>query len=346
MTAVHPGANNTFVQHPEASGNLAVGFARDPKTFAYARYAQIIPATKTSGLYMELTTEEAGRADLNRSRWAPGSDSPDHGDTEKFEFKEFACQRYAEQTKLPIEAVQQADFKVDAIQMQVAAQKLVTGRTMEIVTAMTADANYDSSHILTCGSGGDITGMTGSMVASTAARGDIKRALETGAELIRKATLGAVKLEDLRFVISPEFARKLGGSNEITEFIKGSPDAKDYIFGKLGANSYYNLPAKLYGIEVVVEDAVKVTSARGATKVTADVMPEATPVLIARPGSLVGLEGAPSFATVALFVWKDSDMLVESREDSWHRKWEGRVTDWRQAKVIAPISGIKYKSAS
>ena len=51
MVAQFPSSTNVFVRDHAASGNLIVDFSRDPKKFAVASYAQIVPVVADCCIY-------------------------------------------------------------------------------------------------------------------------------------------------------------------------------------------------------------------------------------------------------------------------------------------------------
>lgn len=348
MTAVHPGGSNTYIPSTEATNNLVVDFSRNPKSFAVNKYVQIVPVTKDVGRYIEMTIEEAGRV-LNTSladhQWPDGDDAPDfHGNTEKFEFKEYATKRVAYGYRIGSKAAKQAAWDILAQHGRIKAQQAMTGRTQLAVTLATTTGNYPSaSHYSAVAS---ISGNAGKWDESTTARQDIRRSINYGVDIIRQATLGAVNLDEIKLVMSPGCARKTAGSQELVDYLKGSPDALAYVKGKLGPNAQYGLPEYLYGVEIVIEDAVKVTSRKGASRTTSYVLGDATPFLCSRPGGLVAAQDAnetPRFSTLSCFMYEE--MTVESKYDTDNRVNKGRIVEDYAMKMTAGLAGFLFTSA-
>lgn len=348
MVAAFPSGNNTFVKDHEGSGRLVIDFSRNPKKFPLNNYIQIIPTKKTAGYYLEMTVEEAGRllnSDGAEFDWPDGADSPDGTDgTESFEFKEFRTQRKAYAVRLGDQAVDQAGWNISQAHLNIKAQQAMTSRTQDVVTALTTTSNYSSSHYSAAAS---ISGCSGTWAASTTARQDIKRSLNYAALKIMQDTLSAVSIEDLRLVIGPDDASALSLTQEIVDHIKGSPDALAQVRGELpGRNVLFGLPDRLYGFEVVIENSAKTTTRKGATTSKSFIWPSGTAVMCARPGGLVGVADTPNFSTAALFVYDKEEMLIEQKHDDWNKRHQARITDNRQAKVIAPVSGFVFTSIS
>ncbi len=189
-----------------------------------------------------------------------------------------------------------------------------------------------------------IAGNTGNWAQSTTARQDIKRSFNEAAEVILDDTLAAVDINDLMVVINSRLASNMSLTQEIVDYIKGSPEALAQVRGELpGSNTFYGLPDKLYGFPLIVEKSRKVTTHKGATTARSQVLPNATPFMCARPGGLVGVQNAPNFSTVAIFV--QEEMTAETKRDDDNRRTKARIVDTYVAKMIAPVSGVLYTGA-
>jgi len=347
MTFQYPSSQGVFVKDHAASGNLVVDFSRNPNEFAINQYAQIIPITKPSGYYLEMTVEEAGRilnTDLAEFEWPDNADAPEDTDgTESFEFKEFRARRKKYGFRLGDRTVDSSSWDIVAQNGSIKAQQAMTARTQATITELTTASKYAASHTSDVTT---ITGNTGKWSASTAARQDIKRSLNHAANVIRQDTLGAVKPDQLILVISPDLAKDMSETQEIVQLVQQSPTAYAYVKGDLAdqnRNIAYGLPPKLYGYDVVVEDAYKTTSRKGATKVTSSVLPAATPFICSRPGGLIGTYGSPSFSTCTIFILEE--MTVETLHDVNNRLTRGRVVeDWASI-LTAPVSGFLFTNA-
>ncbi len=345
MPAVFPSSHDVFVRSHEASGKLVVDFSRNQKDFAVNRYTQLIPADQVAGYFMRMTVEEAGRilrTDLADFAWADGQVAPTgHDGLESFEFFDFRCERFAYSVMLGDLTIDQATWDVLAQHSRIKAQQAMTARTQAAITAFTTAGNYAASHRLNVPA---IGGNTGNWTQSTTARQDIKRSFNEAAEVILDDTLAAVDINDLMVVINSRLASNMSLTQEIVDYIKGSPEALAQVRGELpGTNTFYGLPDKLYGFPLIVEKSRKVTSHKGATTARSQVLPNATPFMCARPGGLVGVQNAPNFSTVAIFV--QEEMTAETKRDDDNRRTKARIVDTYVAKMIAPVSGVLYTGA-
>ncbi len=342
MANVYPSASNVFIRDHDASNKMVVDFARNINDFAVNRYVQVVPTKKTAGYYLEMTIEQAGRVqneDLSDTVWPDGAPAPDGMDgLESFGWKPFSTKRHIFPFVLGNLTVEQASWDIVAQHSSIHSRRAMTSRTQKCITALTTQANYPSGHVL------DVTGISGNSgnwLQSTTGRQDIKRTLETAIELILDATLSAVDPDDLQLVINTPLAAYLSQTQEIADYIKGSPEAYAQIRGELpNRNKFYGLPDKLYGVHIEVEKTRKVTSRKGATRAVSPVLPTATPFLCARPGSLIGIEGAPSFSTCTLFAY--TEMEVYTKADKDNERTMGRVVENHTAIITAPTSGILF----
>jgi hypothetical protein len=342
MAAVAPSGFNTFVPDHDATNKLVIDFARNQKDFAVNKYAQIIPCKAVTGWYLKMTVEEAGRildTNLDDVVWPDGNAAPEfENETETFEFLPFRTRRYAWGFNLGALTAEQASWDIVAQHASIKARRALTARTQKVVTALTTTANYDSSHLMDVRA---ISGNSGKWSESTTARQDVKRSLQTALELISDDTLDAVSQDDMILVINSALAAALSQTQEIVDYIKGSPDALAQVRGELpGGNVRYGLPGKLYGVPLVVEGTRKVTSKRGATTARSQVLPTANAVLCSRPGGLVGVEGSPSFSSVAIFA--QEEMTTERKTDADNRRVVARIVENYDVKLIAPAATVLF----
>jgi len=344
MTAAYPSSTNVFVPDHAASGKLVVDFARNIKDFSVNEWCQIIPVKKVVGLYLTMTIEEAGRiqqTDLANFAWPDGADAPKGDDgAESFEFQTYRTERRAFPVRLGDLTIDQASWNLTAQHASIKARQAMTARTQLAVTAATTSGTYDSSHRL------DVTAITsnsGSWAESTTSRQDIKRSLNTAANLLLLDTLNGIRINDLMVVINPTLAAEMAECQELVDYLKHSPDALAQVRGELpGKNVMFGLPDKLYGFPLVVEATAKVTSKKGATRAASYILPTSTPFMCARPGGLVGVADSPNFSTHCLFAAEE--MTVETLKDVNNRYQVIRVVENIVAKVVAPVSGVLFSN--
>ncbi len=345
MAAAFPSGMNTFVPSFDATGQLIVGYSRKPKDFPLNEYVTLIPVKRSTGYYLKLTPENAARilsGNVADFVWHDGNDAPSgEWNTESHEFVQYFTTRYAFPFRLGYKAVQQADWKILAVHAANVAQQAMTGRTLNVVTKLTTAANWPSAHTSATATA---LGVGGDLGAGTGADPRIKKAINKMAQQILKATLGVVRPRDLKLVMSPVLADRLGRSQEMHDYVKSSPFALAQIRGDSPSqNGVWGLPDQIYGVPVVVEDAVRVTSRKGATLTSGFIFPDNGLLMVARPGQLV-MEGGRAFSTAVLFMFEE--MTVESKDDPDNRRNQGRVVEDYAAELASTISGYYLQDAT
>ncbi len=349
MTAVYPSGTNTYV--PELTDRLVVDYSRNIKKFPLNQYVQIVPVELNKGYYLRMTREEAGRVMNTDGRdfmWPDGNDRPEHNnELESHDFVPYLTYRRDFGFNVGYLASQQASWNLKQRNAKNKAEQAMRVRTQLVISAATTSGNYDASHVSAV-SGGSITGTTGKWDDSTTARKDIKRSLDYAAEKIITDSLNGVEPEDLMLVVSMGAARKMSVSQEIVDYIKGSPAALAELRGETpGRNSYFGLPNKLYGYDIVIENTVKTTTRKGAATTTkSPILPDSTPFMCSRVGSLVseGGDGAPNFSSYVLFM--KEEMTVEEFDEPKHRKISCHVAEDYVAAVVAPITAFLFTGAT
>jgi hypothetical protein len=348
VTQVFASQYNTWVPSFEDSNRLLVDFSRNPKDFSLNKYIQVVPVKKTIGYYLKMTLEERMRlldTKLSNFSWADGDDAPlGKMQTESFGFNQFNCQRFAYPFSLGDMAIEQAAWDISSQHLDIKAQQAMTARTQLVYNVISAT----NGAIF----GSNVSNVTAEKwVNATTANLNIKRSLDTAVNGILKGTGSVVKLNQLQLVMNPATAKAMAESQELVDYLKGSPTALAFVRGETSegaeqAHALFGLPPVYAGLKIVVEDAVKVTSRKGqATLAQAYVAGDGVAFITARPGGLEGHYGGPSFSTVTVFIYDKDDMSVEVKHDVENRKVNGRVVDTFSPIVTAPISGWYFYNA-
>jgi hypothetical protein len=350
MAQVLPGGNNTFIPSHEASKRMIVDYVRNPKAFAYADYIQIVKCPQRVGYYLKMNNDEAGRVlddQGDEYLWNDGADAPSGRDgTAEHEWEPFITARRAFPFTLGQLAVDQASWKIDDVHRAYMAQKAMTVRTMNAVKVLTTAGNHLSSHVLDVTDGTDIPGNTNTWATSTSARKTIQRSINQGIEKCLDDTLASLNFDDFVLIISDSLAKEIAVCQEIVEYLRQSPFALAQIKGELrdsNPNAEYGLPEKLYSVRLVVEKTRRRTNKRRATRVTTRVMPAATPVLAARPGTIEGSYGGPALSAVTCFAYEE--MTTETKRDKDNRRITGRVVEDYIHIMTAPESCVLFQNA-
>lgn len=343
MTYVYPSGGpvgNTYVPSFEASGEIVVNYSRNPKDFALNSYITLTPVQKSTGYFLQISPDNSMRILSTTSSdfvWPDGNDAPTGTwNTEAFQFAAYSTVRYNYPFRLGYKAVDQAVWKIVAAHAAMAAQQAMTSRTLEVNTLLDAAGSYAATHIFSATTSGG-----GFWSAGTAANPIIKNSLNYAAQIIQKDTGGVVRPRDLVLVISPAAATQMASSQEIHTYLAQSPAALAQVRGDVPSqNGLWGLPDVLYGYRIVIEDGVYGSTPKGAQTFSPGYIKDVnTAWLLARPGQLVGVEGAPSYSAAHIFVYEE--MTVESKDDPDNRRHTGRVVDDRGAVMVAPASATK-----
>ncbi len=156
-----------------------------------------------------------------------------------------------------------------------------------------------------------------------------------------KSTLSVVRPKDLVLVINPEVAGKMSESDEVHQYIKESPDAMAQLRGDVPSqNGKFGLPDFLYGIKLVIEDAVYIDDPKGATAAPDFICSGDEAYMLARVGGIEGKFGSPSFTTVSTFM--KEEMTVETKRDDDNRRTKSRVVENYDVEITAPSSGFRF----
>lgn len=343
MAYAYPSQTNVFLPSYEASGKLTIDYSRKPSDFRVMSYLQMQKVTKTTGKYLVFQPNQAGyipTTTLNEWRWPDGQDGMAHNDNWKaFQFSPYNCDRYKFDWSVGNLTLDMADFDLVANLSAMAAQQCMTARSVAAATILNDSSQFGGTATATVAGGG---------LWSASAQTDrfIAKSLIYGAQQIQKATLSAVKISDLHLVINPVLAGKMSQSGEIAQFLAQSPFALPFM--KDGADADFvaswGLPPRYQGVRIVVDDTTKNVAGRGSAINSSYVLSDTQAALVARPGSLVAPEGAPSFSFITIFM--QEEMTVEVMRDTNNRRTVGRVVEnWDMAST-APAAGFLFTSCS
>ncbi len=158
---------------------------------------------------------------------------------------------------------------------------------------------------------------------------------------IKRDTGSVVNPDMLSVVVNPVTAFGTGQSQEFRSYLSNQVDAIKFLQGALPTpQRLWNLPEKLYGFPMFVEDAVVNRGPPTANDDFANnsfLMPDGNAVMLGRPGDLVGSEGTQDYSTVQFFMYEE--MSAESFTDTKNRNILNRVTEQYDVQVVAPASG-------
>jgi hypothetical protein len=316
------------------------------------QYATLIESDKPTGYYAKFDKSQAYRVEnVDKFQWAFGAERP-QGDFNlaSHNWVPFAVKRWQYSVDLAEEQVANADWDVKLKYTHQIANQLMVARTKRSVTAITTTSNWattadeemSANHYDTATNIGG-----GKLDVGTSTVPYLRKALDSAADLIQLDTGGAVQHDQLFVVMNPTDAKRISASAEMHDYLKGSPDARDEITGANGPNAKYGyrLPTKLYGYNVVVENASIVTNVKGATLARSYIWPTGTIGIMARVGSLQSSINTPNFSTYGI-VWYKDEMTVEEFHDVKNRRFTYAVSEATAEILLSPVSGYLITSAT
>lgn len=333
------GGLNTFVPtFSEATGLIQTEFTRNVKSFALNRYSKLVPVSTVSGYYLKINSDEAVRViDEKDFRWAYGEDRPT-GVNNDFDFAQFTTKRFERGFYIPYETAKVAAWDIVAQHARSRATQLMTLRTQRMLTALTDSTAWPSVSYFADGDA--LIGTTtndGIYNGDSATATGIQTFFQKAIEKIMVNTGGAVQPQDIICVMGPETAHKLSRTAQLRELIKYTQGVQ--LMQGAGNYSRYGLSPSLFGIgDIVIEDAVKVTTQKGATRSASYILGLDKVLFLSRPQGLVGVEGGANFATVTNFVYED--MTVETFDDPRNRRTVGSIVDNSVPELTAPLAGL------
>ncbi len=351
VTPRYVSATNGFI--PGATGQV-IGFLRTPGKFKLLEYAQLVKSTRKGGdgwpvcLFTTIDPDAPTRLVTDQEfAFEDGDDAPEGaGMMVNFVTTEVRMFRRAYPYRIGEQAASVTDlFPVLPVYRQIALMEAMTNKTARVWSLLDNPVNWGSN----TADANVLNGGKGKWSQASATEGSpfylaIKRSLTNAILQINLATNSVVQPEDLRLVISPILAEACGNSGEMTDYLKSSPFAKAAQEGKEdGRNGRWGMPATYQGVDIIVEDASRVSERPNALGTAATgnrgyIKGSSNAVLLSRQGGLDGVEGAPTFSTLQIYYYK-YEMAVEERFDEWNKRHDGRVLDQFKEVLAANRAG-------
>jgi hypothetical protein len=332
--------SNTYIKDHAATGRMVVGYSRNIKSFGINRFVQFKKVTKDKGYFLEVNQFNAARivaSNLNEYVWPDGQPRPVlNNNGIEFRYRDYETIRRNFGQNTGKKASDQADFDLIGLTEDELSFKAMLSRSIQVYATLGLAGNWDIGHRV------DVTTIPGSgqWSAALGTAPFIQNAINFGCNRILLDTIGKVKKEDLILNFNPNTANRISSTQEIRDHVKQSPVAIEQVKGT-GNFSQWGLPNQLYGVNLNVDDTVKVTSPRGATNVVTDfACPDGVAYLTSRVGGLEAPKGGPSFSSVTCFCYEE--MTVERKYDPDDRLSKNNVVDDVVALMTAPASCFAF----
>jgi hypothetical protein len=337
-----PGGQTTYV--PTLSNDLAVIFARSE--FPINRYIGRRKVDKMVGYWRQMKNDNQVRAVRPEDfYWPIGNDAPKlTTGNDAFTFQPYACKRYGYVSELGYEDVEQGAWDVLAETSMYRQSQGMTARSVRVATALTTSTNYPTANY--AATSGAISG-SGAWKSGTSSAPYIKVAVQYMQNLICQGTNGVVTPDDLILVMNPTTATtQVAQSQEFIDFLKQSPDSLSIFDGK-NFNMRWGLPPSIYGVQLVVDDTVKTTSAvnpASSTYTPAYTLPDNAVVMLTKQNAIKSAVGN-AFSTFQILEYTPG-FEVFVYNDVKNRRYDVQVVENAAEVVFAGVSGFYIASVN
>lgn len=337
---VAPGASNVVIPSWEASGKLQVELVRNQKAFPINRYLNIRPTQLMVGRYLRLDPDVPSRllnADDRDHLWPLMADRPKgYFNPALFRYDNFNCERRDYPFIIGSETVQQSPWDVIAAQSRIAVHQMMTARTSKVLSVLTDSSQWGANTDTATNLGGGKWDSSHNTSGNTY----IMNTLLAAKQAVNKSSNGLLQEGSLQLVVSPGLAAKMAETDEIRNYVKGSPDAYRFMTGDQSLVDNWQLPARYCGINIVVENTVQNTADMGLTASRSHVLGDTTAILMSKPEGFDtgGDSEAPIFATATLFTFED--ITIRHWIDDKERRHEGDVVTNYGVAMTATATGF------
>lgn len=343
----YPGGSNTYIPSWEATG-LMIKYTRSPQYFRINKYVKELQVPRDQGYYLTLGGDDPYRVQsINDYLWDDSVDAPGgRQERQAFGFVAYRTARYCFPFNLGRKSVEQAEWPILAEHAAMAAAKAMTVRTLINTTLMTTTSNWTGSW------GTNYSAASGAWSTSSIANSYIQADINTAMIAIEQASGGIVTDEEaLHITLNPTLARQISKSPEYKQYITGSPDALAAITDQRNPNRRYGLAPFLYGLGLVVENAVVVTTPKSGnvpsppSQTRSYVFPATSAVITSKPQGIVQSDNQTlDFSTLAFRFYEQ--MTTEQKSDPDNRREVGRVVEDYAAVLQAPQTGYDITTIS
>lgn len=354
MAFKYTGQFNSYVA--KATGQV-IAFARDPKKYKLNKYSQLIKADADLFLYYKIHPDDFVRHVRDQGAvWIDGQKRPEKtGQRIRHDTVEGQCIRRDYDFQVGWKTLKVADYNVLLANTKAAENEAMIAWTQEALTLVEDSANWASNTA-------DAADLAGGAQWDQGTPEDpvIKKTLLDLAEQITLNTNGIAgdfeNEDDVKLILllAPQAARRMATTPEIHAIYKESQYTDALIKGQAAnTNAIWGLPAKLYGYDVVVETAVRVSERAQADGDAAALTGSPAPrrfikdfssaVVLSRPGTLDGEIGAPNYSTLQRY-YNQSELKIQIFDDAKHEYTDGHIVRDGVTKLAAPATGYLIRN--
>jgi len=343
----YPGGSNTYIPVWEATG-LIIKYTKTPQYFRINRYVKDMKVPKDQGYYLTLSGDDPYRVlNVNDYLWEDSTDAPGgRQERQGFGFQPYRTARYCFPFSLGQKSVDQAEWPIVAEHAAMAAAKAMTVRTMLMEQIAVTTGNWTGTW------GTNFGAVSASWSASTTTLNTIQKDINTAMIAIEQATGGIVSDEEaLHITLNPTLGRGISVSGEYKTYIQGSPDALAAITDQRNPNRKYGLAPFLYGLGLVVENSIVVTTPKSGnvpsppSQSRSYIWPTANVMISSKPSGLTASDTQTlDFSTFAMRFYEQ--MTTEQKSDPDNRRTVGRVVEDYVVTLQAPQTGYLFTGNS
>jgi hypothetical protein len=336
----HFGGGSSYIPTLELSGNLSVDYGRNLDQLIN-RVVRKTPVKQARGAYLHFNPLAQARLNNHPQSnvWAPGTlRQTGFHNTQEFVQRTYQTERYDYPTTLDKRSVDLANWPVMKSHTARLGQQATTAQWLLVANKLFNVANYPSTHTATA------TALNGSGFTSGGTTSDprIKNTLDAAMQVITRSTLGRVRWGTASVLINSTTALAWSKTRELREYVMQNPDAIRNIILEKGDKNYnanYNLPARLYGFNLVVDD-VYYNSANeaNASETGTQVVPDNQALVFLAEGDLEQEDGVASYNTCHVFTLEDYN--VQAKDDEWNRLVFMNVVMDYAVEIVSPPSGF------
>lgn len=357
-----------YMGDSESQKRYLVGFTLNEEKYALNNIVTVAGVDKPKFFYQRFYSQDfvrvphAAGIDL---RWADGADRPRAQEGPRFTNEPVEVFRYGDMTFLGDMAEDVSDmgslitFHQTAFSNQFMIRRAIAAHT-ELTTstnyptagtthyyatwtALIADdtaQGYSSGYF---GTSGTHYGYSGTLTDPL-----LGKMIKHGVKQIQKRTNGQVTQKDLVLYMNPNTADRLANSQEIRTYLAQQAGSLAVLQGKEpSVFDTMGLPTPLYGLKVLVDPTVKVTTKQDHTNDDTQqyVVQDGLISIIARPGSVTGIPGSAPFGSLTLWQHKKYAMKPSTFPDPENRRVKIGFEDMYAVKLVAPEATFTIANA-
>jgi len=342
-----PGPNTVYVPSFDDSANLIISYSRNEKDFMLNQYVQMVTVDKRVAVYLKFNPKDQARVPFAQAQssqgnfaYVPGQRRSlmDGQDTNtRIGWIPYSLNPFSLKGSIDYHTAEQAAYDVKSQILNDLAFKCMILRTRRVNGLMLDTTQYATNHT---GTATVIGGGLWSM--GTLNNPYIKQSVQSIRNQILLDTLGKVMPKDMYVLINPNLAKAAADSQEIHTYMAQQANSDKMLDGShFDMNENWGLPARLYGIKLIVEQT-GYTSKLESTNVNNDtitfVQNDTDAFFGARPGSINGQNGGTSYCSVIMLSYKGEEMTPESYDKPEDKLLDFYVTDTSIPILPAPES--------